>query len=584
MRGRTGRHVCELGQVRKKAAVSSLSRVSCCASLMINFEMHEGLPQMSDLSAYTVFARKYRPQTFQEIVGQNALVQTLSNAIVQQRVAHAYILTGVRGVGKTTTARLIARSLNCTGSEGGASATIDPCGTCSSCVAIANDVHMDVIEIDAASRTGVDDVRALIEGVRYKSVKGRYKIYIIDEVHMLSKSAFNALLKTLEEPPAHVKFLFATTEIRKVPATILSRCQRFDLKRVDVDVLKTYFEKILTTENIAFSSEAVLLISKAADGSVRDGLSLLDQAVSLTDGDVQVPTVEAMLGIATQQKTMLLLDNLWKGEVKKALAQLAVIYKSGGMPELVCQDLLALVHDLSVAQVVGDVNIKEEGRKLSVPVLTRAWQLLLKGLQEIKQSPLPQAALEMVVIRFCYIQDVPILQSDIVADKMGTKEVSLVQTPKLTPKQEEKALSYVDVPQSFTEIISLFKTKREALIASTLHDDVHLVSYVPLNLVMRLSTEVPVSFISTVRKHLEEWTGSAWSVTSSPKEGGLTCRMQEEKKRATELSSMMTHDKVQKVFSAFPEAKIEDVQYKKKENGLNDKHKKSYATSATNET
>lgn len=525
---------------------------------------------MSKASAYTVFARKYRPKTFHEMIGQDALVQTLSNAIDQNRVAHAYILTGVRGVGKTTTARLVARGLNCSGEDGQGLETIDPCGVCASCTAILSDSHMDVIEVDAASRTGVDDVRDLIEGVRYKPVKGRYKIYIIDEVHMLSKSAFNALLKTLEEPPEHVKFIFATTEIRKVPVTILSRCQRFDLKRVDVSTLETYFAHILTKENVAFVPEALTQIAKAADGSVRDGLSLLDQAVSLTDGNIQLETIERMLGMANRQQVLALLDALWAGDVAVALKRLSVLYKFGGEPELICQDLLSLVHEISLFQVVGidathaGEDIQKYGETLSVPVLTRAWQLLLKGLQEVRQAPLPQSAFEMILIRFCYIQDVPLLRQQgapaVVGIESSPAEMTPIQQPKVL---QTKGREEPDIPKTFLEIIALFEAKKEPIIAAKLYNDVHLISYAPQNLVLRLSENIPQNFLKTVRMHLDDWTKVTWSVSSGTDEGALTLRAQKDLEKQQEINTVIQEAKIQEVLAAFPDAQVEEIENKK---------------------
>lgn len=368
---------------------------------------------------YRVLARKYRPTDFSTLIGQDALVRTLTNAIQSGRLAHAFMLTGVRGVGKTTTARIIARALNCIGEDGQGGETADPCGVCENCTAIAEDRHVDVIEMDAASRTGVDDIREIIEGVRYKPVSARFKVYIIDEVHMLSKNAFNALLKTLEEPPEHVKFIFATTEIRKVPVTVLSRCQRFDLRRIDMDTLGAHFKGIVEKEGASVTEGALSLISRAADGSVRDGLSLLDQAIAHTAGEVGETSVRDMLGLADRARTFDLLDAVMKGDVVGALDQLASQYDSGADPAQVLEDMLELVHWLTrikvtpaAAQAPGvpemeRVRGSEMATGLSMAGLTRAWQMLLKGLSEVRMAPSALQAAEMILVRLMYGMELP---------------------------------------------------------------------------------------------------------------------------------------------------------------------------------
>jgi len=372
---------------------------------------------------YLVLARKHRPASFAGLIGQDAMVRTLKNAIATGRLAHAFILTGVRGVGKTTTARIIARALNCVGPDSKGGPTAEPCGVCEHCVAIAEDRHVDVIEMDAASRTGVDDIRELIEGVRYRPVSARYKVYIIDEVHMLSKQAFNALLKTLEEPPEHVKFIFATTEIRRVPVTVLSRCQRFDLKRVELDVMTAHLTRIAELEGAKIAPEALALIARAADGSVRDGLSLLDTAIAHGSGEpgetVDENQVRDMLGLADRGLIIDLFDRVMAGEVASALDLLSKLYANGADPTVVVSDLLEICHWLTRLKLVPGVAEAPEvpaaerkrgaemAEKLSVAALARAWQMLLKGLGEMQYAPAPVDAAEMILVRLAYAAELP---------------------------------------------------------------------------------------------------------------------------------------------------------------------------------
>jgi DNA polymerase-3 subunit gamma/tau len=368
---------------------------------------------------YRVLARKYRPGDFSGLIGQQALVRTLSNAIAGGRIAHAFMLTGVRGIGKTTTARIIARALNCVGPDGKGGETVEPCGKCEHCVSIAEDRHVDVIEVDAASHTGVDNIRDLTDGARYRPVSARYKIYIIDEVHMLSRGAFNALLKTLEEPPEHVKFIFATTEIRKVPVTVLSRCQRFDLRRVATEGLVEHFRTIAAAEDVPVEDAALAIIARAADGSVRDGLSLLDQAMALSGDGVTGSQVRDMLGLADRTQVFDLFESVMAGDIAGALDRLQAMYRDGADPIVVLQDLMELAYWLTRVTIVPEAADaasapeaeRERGRAmaatLSIPALTRAWQVLLKGLEEVQRAPAPLQAAEMVLVRLAYMAELP---------------------------------------------------------------------------------------------------------------------------------------------------------------------------------
>ncbi len=381
----------------------------------------EATPERS--GPYRVLARKYRPQHFDDLIGQDATVRILRRAFQLGRVAHAFMLTGVRGVGKTTTARIIARALNCIGVDGKGGPTADPCGVCANCTAILADRHPDVLEMDAASRTGVDDIREIIEATRFRPMQGRMKVFIIDEVHMLSRNAFNALLKTLEEPPEQVTFVFATTELRKVPVTVLSRCQRFDLRRVPQDMLMQHFADIAQKEAVAFSDEALSLIARAADGSVRDGLSLLDQAIAQGEGEgaaqIEAPMVSAMLGLADRQLIFDLFEVLMQGKADQALAISAEAYAQGADLGILLTDLLDLIHVISRLKAIPSLRESRElpeaerdrgaslADRLPNAELGRAWQILLKGIQEVEQAPDRRAAAEMVLIRLCYASTLP---------------------------------------------------------------------------------------------------------------------------------------------------------------------------------
>lgn len=414
---------------------------------------------------YVVLARKYRPQNFEDLLGQDALVQTLTNAIQNNRLHHAYILTGIRGVGKTTTARLIARALNCTGADGKGGPTIHPCGVCDNCKAIAAGRHMDVMELDAASHTGVDDIRELLDSARYAPTNARYKVYIIDEVHMLSKGAFNALLKTLEEPPAHVKFIFATTEIRKVPVTILSRCQRFDLQRLSVETLTQLFTKILANENIPAETEALDIIAKAADGSARDGLSLLDQAIVLSNGNINTDVVKKMLGLADRSQTLTLFENLVNGNMEAVLKDISEQYTNGATPMIVLQDLINITHDLAKVKIIpallNSTSLSEIEKKTfatlstscSLAVLSKIWQMLIKGISEINMAPSAVEALEMILLRVAYSASLPTpyeILNEVKknSDLAGTGSVYSGQSSLL---QNSAAAAPVSVPPSGTE-------------------------------------------------------------------------------------------------------------------------------------
>jgi len=556
-----------------------------------------------DQAVYRVLARKYRPTNFAELIGQDALVHTLSNAIKTGRVAHAFMLTGVRGVGKTTTARIIAKALNCIGPTGQSESMTEPCGVCNNCIAIAEDRHVDVMEMDAASHTGVDDIRELIESVRYRPASARYKVYIIDEVHMLSKNAFNALLKTLEEPPEHVKFVFATTEIRKVPVTVLSRCQRFDLRRIDVDVLNRHFKSIAGQEQVDIEDEALQLISRAADGSVRDGLSLLDQAIALSTGLVSVKLVQSMLGLADRAAIFDLFDVLMSGKTKLALEQFSAMYANGADPLVVLQDLLDVTYwvtRIKIAPEIAQANYTAEtervrggsfAEKLPMPELTRTWQLLLKGLAEVQSAPSPFQATEMLLVRIAYAAALPpvgdlikkVQETDSSPNKTPT-EISPVISPssddstrssivapdanstataaQLQPAPQVDPVSAVSTkaaPESFREVISLFAKHREAALCTNLRNNVHLVSFEPGRIELRPDGHAPRDLASHTAALLTNWTGDRWVVSISREEGAPTLVQQEEAIEQAAKDSVESLPLIQSIKTAFPGAKVSKV-------------------------
>jgi DNA polymerase-3 subunit gamma/tau len=545
--------------------------------------------------AYQVLARKYRPSTFGALIGQDALVRTLTNAITSGRLAQGYMLTGVRGVGKTTTARLIARALNCIGPDGKGGPTPNPCGVCAHCTAIAEDRHVDVLEMDAASRTGIDDIRELLEGVRYRPVSARYKIYIIDEVHMLSDKAFNALLKTLEEPPEHVKFIFATTEIRKVPVTVLSRCQRFDLRRIDSEKLASLFRDIGKREGAEVEDAALALVARAADGSARDGLSILDQAISQAaqeGGPVKVTerAVRDMLGLADRVLVFDLLEAVLKGDVARALTLLGNQYSAGASPVVVIQDLLELVHWMTRLKVApdgaDDAALAEAERTkgvamaqaLTMPVLTRAWQMLLKGLSEVRLAPMPLQAAEMVMVRIAYAAELPPPADAIKAlETRGaaaparpaappapsrgptaaySNQSTAVQTQPQPQAIAAPAPTALVAPQSFAEVVALFETKREVIVATHLKRNVHLVRFEAGLIEFNPERTAPKDLAGQVGKLLTEWTGSRWVVSVVGTAGDPTLHEQE-------LTEAKADPLVQSILAAFPGATIEAVRPKK---------------------
>ena len=559
--------------------------------------------------AYRVLARKYRPQDFTGLIGQEALVRTLSNAFASGRIAHAFMLTGVRGVGKTTTARIIARALNCIGPDGTRKEpTIHPCGVCDPCIAIAESRHVDVQEMDAASRTGIDDIREIIEGVRYAPASARYKVYIIDEVHMLSKQAFNGLLKTLEEPPPHVKFVFATTEIRKVPVTVLSRCQRFDLRRIETPVLVAHLRAIAGKESIEIEDAALALIARAAEGSVRDSLSLLDQAIAHQEGHaITAESVRGMLGLADRGRVLDLFEKVMGGEIAGALNELSELYDRGADPLAVLQDLLEITHFLTRVKVAPgaegffDGGSAEAARaaamaaRLPVPALTRAWQMLLKGLLEVRDATRPMQAAEMALVRLSYAADLPPTDK-LVRDVLegggarfqpgGAKSASAA--PQMSGRGQASSSGAASSPnfaaqissgpqgegmataaklesaptlafRSLEDLAALCTQRGAPVLKVHIENDIHLIRLEPGQIEFRPSERAPRTLAADLSQKLKEWTGVRWVVTVA-REGGAPT-VAEARRAATQarLDSVAQEPLVRAVLDRFPGAEIVGV-------------------------
>ncbi|HEU0095470.1 MAG TPA: DNA polymerase III subunit gamma/tau [Rhizomicrobium sp.] len=539
---------------------------------------------------YRVLARKYRPTDFTGLIGQEALVRTLSNAFATGRIAHAFMLTGVRGVGKTTTARIIARALNCIGADGkNTSPTIQPCGVCEPCVSISESRNVDVQEMDAASRTGIDDIREIIEGVRYAPVSARYKVYIIDEVHMLSKQAFNGLLKTLEEPPPHVKFVFATTEIRKVPVTVLSRCQRFDLRRIDSGELAAYLATLAEKENVKIEEGALALIARAAEGSARDSLSLLDQAIAHSEDTViNAEMVRAMLGLADRGRVLDIFEKLMGGDIAAALTDLSGLYDAGADPLAVMQDLLETTHFLTrlkvapTAQGFFDGGSGEAKRaadlaaKLSVASLTRAWQILLKGLFEVRDATRPISACEMALIRLSYAAELPPTDK-LVKDLLDGGAVPAprggTSAPASSPRAPVASGSAMRAPQpmpahvpnesaptaqirNLEDMVALAAANNAPILKVALENYVHLVSLEPGRLEFRPHTRAPRTLAGDLQQKLKDWTGQRWAVSIASTGGAATLAEQKQATKTARFDHAAQEPMVRAVLDRFPGAEI----------------------------
>ncbi|MDX2263990.1 MAG: DNA polymerase III subunit gamma/tau [Hyphomicrobiales bacterium] len=531
---------------------------------------------------YLVLARKYRPRTFDDLIGQEAMVKTLTNAFELGRIAQAYMLTGVRGVGKTTTARILARALNYA-KPGVTAPTVAIAEPGEHCQAILESRHMDVIEMDAASNTGIDDIREIIESAKYMPAYARYKVFIIDEVHMLSKAAFNGLLKTLEEPPAHVKFIFATTEIRKVPVTVLSRCQRFDLRRVDAATLKAHFARIAEAEGQSVEDEALAVIARLAEGSVRDGLSLLDQAFSLGGGRVTAADVRAMTGLADSARIYDLLATIMRGDVRTALAEFSALYDAGADPIQLLTDLAEATHAVSRIKAAGAEATEDAlsqgereralalASRLSTPVLARAWQMLLKGIEETSRAPRTLAAAEMILIRLCYVSDLP-TPGDLA--RSGRAEAA-AQRPEPSPESARPESEHAagstrsahpvppspprSNPTDFASVIALAAAKRDLRMKIALEDGVSLVRFRPHHIELKLLDGAPKTIAQELTRRLQEWTGERWMVSVTEDEGERPMGEVRREEEARLKEEARRHPSVQAVFRHFPDAEITSV-------------------------
>ena len=543
--------------------------------------------------SHTALARKYRPKLFSELIGQDSMVQTLRNAFASGRIAQAYMLTGVRGVGKTTTARLIARALNYVPQGGGGTPTLDMTDEGEHCRAILESRHLDVIEMDAASHTGIEDIRDLIDSAHYKPNTARYKVYIIDEVHMLSKQAFNGLLKTLEEPPEHVKFIFATTEVRKVPVTVLSRCQRFDLKRIEVEQLAQHLAGIVGQENAAADPAALMLIARAAEGSVRDALSILDRAIAFGSCKVEAEAVRGLLGLADRGRTFDLLETVLAGNAGSALEKFAALSSDGAEPAQVITDLADAVHAVTLAKAAGtsDPAASEAERasaadlaeRLSMPVLARAWQMLLKGQEEVKASPRPHAAADMVLVRLAYAADLPTLDNlmrrlggssgegeggrPAISSKQAPREPAPAMHREVPPPAPSPIVETEDPapapplanPKSFEDVVALAEENRDLKLKHALSEQVRLVRFRSGHLELNPLPSAPKELAQELMRKLKAWTGRVWIVALSGEEGAAPLGAQRREREAREIERIHEHPQVKQVLQHFPDARIAAV-------------------------
>ncbi len=544
-------------------------------------------PPSDPSPSYRVLARKYRPRRLSELVGQEAMVRTLANAFARGRIAHAYLLAGIRGVGKTTTARILARGLNCTGADGAGGPTTEPCGVCPSCRAIEAERSLDVIETDAASHTGKDDVREIIEGVQYAPAESRYKVYIFDEVHMLSEKAWNALLKTVEEPPPHVVFIFATTEIRRVPVTVLSRCQRFDLRRVEEPRLVAHLADICAREEIEAEEAALALIARAAEGSVRDALSLLDQAATAGEGRVVREEVERMLALADRGRLVALFEAVVRGEAAAVLEAFERLWLDGVDPQALVRDLLELVHLLTrlrlergeeaaaaLPQAVRTQAL-ELARRLDHPRLQRYWQMLLRGLEELRLAPDARTATEMLLVRLCCVADLP-PPGELARLLEQAGDAAGAPAPSPTPPAgggAETAASPAEgsapapMPRDLAEVVALARAQGEAPLAAWLYECGRVVRFRPGRLELAPVPGTPADFAGRLGELLTRATGRRWLVVFARGEGAPTLAERERKARAQRLEELARTPLVRRALELFPGAVVRDLRPAEPEEG-----------------
>jgi DNA polymerase-3 subunit gamma/tau len=522
---------------------------------------------MNEPAAYRVLARKHRPADFATLIGQDALVRTLTNAFESGRLAHAFILTGVRGVGKTTTARIIARALNCIGPDGSGGPTINPCGVCEPCRAIAEDRHVDVIEMDAASRTGIADIREIIEAVRYAPASARYKVYIIDEVHMLSTAAFNGLLKTLEEPPPHVKFVFATTEIRKVPVTVLSRCQRFDLRRIPAEKLAEHFANVAKAEGVDVEDEALQAIARAAEGSARDGLSILDQAIAHGEGKVTADQVRDMLGQADRGRIRRLLETLLTGDVTTTLGQLDEAHSLGIDPASLLRGLMESLHAVTRSKAGASADLLQSAEereaaadlaaRLSWGNLHRLWQLMLKGLQDVTIAPDPHEAATMALLRLIHASEMPDPSSLAAMIAGGGAVAAPTSTLSQAPAGPKASLVH-----DFPSLIEQVEKQGKKLLGLHLHDHVGLVSFAPGELVLKPLKPLGPDFTRELAAAAKEATGIAWQVRLTDEGGAPSLQQQEAMAEERMRAEVLDEPNVRALLDEFPDATLETIDRK----------------------
>ena len=541
---------------------------------------------MEAIKEYKVLARKYRPQKFEDLVGQDSLVQILKGAITNDRLAHAYVLTGVRGVGKTTTARLIAMSINC---QKRSKDNCEPCGDCDSCKSTGVDSNLDVIEMDAASNTGVDDIREIIDNVKYKPIIGKYKIFIIDEVHMLSKSAFNALLKTLEEPPEHVKFIFATTEVKKIPITVLSRCQRFDLLRIENNNLTKHLLKVVELENIDIDNDAISLIVRAADGSIRDGLSLLDQAITNQNIKIDSKAISTMLGLAEREKIFDLIEKILEGNSFEALALYKKLYDLGADVIMIFDEMMNVIHFLTqlkmAPDIKNDIYIPEIERtrglelssKLNLNNLNIIWQILFRGYQELQSGFHLFQHGEMIIIRIIYLHDgnnpddliknihhkeqseISNKPNTVHGERIDQKKTVVNFTKELSKSNEKKSNQNYKSIKNFREFVDMFFKNREGILHNKLYNDVSMISFKDGEVVINTSKISDPSFNRNIAKLISTWTGRIWQVNSSTSNIGKSLYEEDIINQQKEIELMKDNLEIKKILKEFPNSEIHSI-------------------------